>query len=80
MIGWQQFSYSAAAITGKVRVFGFGYLEIGVLALILVLIFGARRAGRIFRQGFETYRHVEKTRRDFKKYFRLTGLFRRDDE
>jgi len=58
--------------------FGFGYLEIGVLALILVVIFGARRAGRIFRQGFDTYRRVDTARRDLKKSFSLTGLFRRD--
>ena len=60
--------------------FGFGYLEIGILVLILVLIFGVRRAGRILRQGFDTYRRVDKTRQDLKRSFSLTSLFRRDDK
>ena len=58
--------------------FGFGYLEIGILALILILIFGTRRAGRIFRQGFDTYQQIDKTRRDLKKSFSFFDLFRRN--
>jgi Sec-independent protein translocase protein TatA len=55
-------------------------MEIGILVLILILIFGTRRAGRILRQGFDTYRRLDKTRQDLKKSFSLTNLFRRDDK
>lgn len=68
-----------SGIHGRLRMFGFGYLEIGILALILILIFGTRRAGRIFRQGFDTYRQIDKTRQDLKKSFNILDVFRRND-
>jgi Sec-independent protein translocase protein TatA len=60
--------------------FGFGHLEIILLALLVVLIFGAERSGRIFRRGYDAYRGVNRARKDLKSTFSLRGLLRRDGE
>jgi Sec-independent protein translocase protein TatA len=65
---------------GRFVMFGFGYLEIGLVVLLLALLFGAERTGKILRQVFGTYRQVDETRQQLKSSFNLTSLFRRGDK
>lgn len=43
--------------------FGLGWLEIGLLLLVVVLLFGVGPSGRVLGRLFGTYRRVDETRR-----------------
>lgn len=45
--------------------FGIGYLEISFILLLLIVLFGGRRIGRMLGKGYSTYRKVEDTKRKF---------------
>jgi Sec-independent protein translocase protein TatA len=62
--------------------FGLGYLEIGVLLLVLILLFGGRRTGTCLGKAFGLYRKVEDTKQDMKRQFSPINLIRtaREDQ
>ena len=45
--------------------FGLGYLEIALIIVILIILFGGRRVGRTLGKTYGTYRKVEETKRKF---------------
>ncbi len=59
--------------------FGFGYLEIIVIAAVVILVLGAGRARKLFDTLFGAYRQVEKTKQEIRRTFSLGDLFRRRD-
>ena len=54
----------------------FGLFEIGLIVLLLILLFGGWRTGRILGKGYTTYRKVDETRNDMKRKFSLGNLLR----
>lgn len=57
--------------------FGFGYLETIIVAALLVLVLGIRRARKLFDTIFGIRRQVEQTRQEIRQTFSLGGLFQR---
>lgn len=58
--------------------FGFGPLEIALVAALLVLLLGAPRAGRLLGRAFKTWRKVEEVRGQLRTPFSLKSfLFRK---
>jgi Sec-independent protein translocase protein TatA len=64
----------------KDLMFGFGYLEIIVVAALLVLVIGIGPARKLFDTIFGVYREVEKTKQEIRQTFSLGGLFRRKNK
>ncbi|KIH77957.1 hypothetical protein SAMN05660860_02388 [Geoalkalibacter ferrihydriticus] len=58
--------------------FGFGFLEIGLLILLLVVLFGARRAGDMLRRGMEIHGQVNRARSDLRSFFSIDTLLGRN--
>jgi len=58
--------------------FGLGYLEIGLLLLLLILLFGGRRVGRMLGKTFGVYRNVQDTRQNLKRQFSIGNLIGKD--
>lgn len=58
--------------------FGLGYFEIGLILLVLIVIFGGRRIGRMLGKGYGTYQKVENTRKQF-SIAGLLGLNKQDN-
>ena len=54
----------------------FGLFEIGLILLLLILLFGGWRTGRILGKTYGTYRKVDQTRNDLKRKFSLGNLLR----
>lgn len=54
----------------------FGLFEIGLIVLLLILLFGGLRTGRMLGKGYNTYRKVDETRTDLKRKFSLGNLLR----
>ena len=54
----------------------FGLFEIGLILLLLILLFGGWRTGRMLGKGYNTYRKVDETRNDIKSKFSLGNLLR----
>jgi len=59
--------------------FGLGFVEIALLALLIVLIFGAGPARRLAETAFKTYKTVNKTKQDLKDMVSLDGLLGKKD-
>jgi Sec-independent protein translocase protein TatA len=57
--------------------FGFGYLEIIIVAVLVILVLGAGRAKKLFDTLFGAYREVERTKQEIRKSFSLSDLFQR---
>ncbi len=57
--------------------FGFGIWEIAILIGLLVLLFGARRAGVILRRGVDLHGKVSNAKNEVKGLFRLDSLLGR---
>lgn len=54
--------------------FGLSFLEIGVILLLLILLFGGRRVGRALGKTYGTYRKVDETRHQLRRKFSLGNL------
>ena len=54
--------------------FGLSIYKIGLILLVLILLFGGWRTGRILGKTYGTYRKVDETRRDLRRKFSLTNL------
>ena len=54
--------------------FGFGPLEIALVAALLVLLLGAPRAGRLLGRAFKTWRKVEEVRGQLRTPFSLKSF------
>ena len=50
--------------------FGLGYVELGIILLVLILLFGGRRVGRTLGKSYRAYEQVQASRRRFT----LSGL------
>ena len=59
--------------------FGLGWLEIGLLVLVLVLLFGVGPSGRILGRLFGTYTRVNDAKRRFTSSFNPLSFLRSDD-
>ncbi len=57
--------------------FGFGIWEIALLIGLLVLLFGARRAGAIVRRGMEVHDQINRARGGLRGFFSLDNLLGR---
>ena len=57
--------------------FGFGMWEIAILIGLLVLLFGARRAGVILRRGIDLHGKVSEARSSMRSVFSLESLLGR---
>ena len=45
--------------------FGLSIYKIGLILLVLILLFGGWRTGRMLGKSYDTYRKVDETRRKF---------------
>ena len=52
--------------------FGLGYIEIGIILLLLILLFGGRRTGYFLGRAFGIYKKVDETTSVLKKPFSLS--------
>ena len=60
--------------------FGLGYLEIGILVLLLCLVFGADKTGQLIGRFFQTKRRIEDATGNVKRSFSPLGLFGRNHD
>lgn len=60
--------------------FGLTPLKIALIVLVLILIFGGRRVGRMLGKTYGTYRKVDETRRNLHRQFSLSNLLGLDKE
>lgn len=58
----------------------FGFFEIGLIVLLLILLFGGWRTGRILGKTYGTYRKVDQTRSDLKRKLSLGNLLRLEND
>lgn len=58
--------------------FGFGIWEIAILIVILVVLFGARRAGAMVRRGLEMHDQVNQARSGLRSFFSLDTFLGRN--
>lgn len=58
----------------------FGLFEIGLILLLLILLFGGWRTGRMLGKGYKTYRKVDETRNDMKSKFSLGNILGLDKD
>lgn len=54
----------------------FGFFELAVILVLLILLFGGRRTGRMLGKTYGTYRKVDETRNELKRKFSLGQLLR----
>ena len=54
--------------------FGLSFFKIGLILLLLILLFGGWRTGRILGKTYGTYRKVDETQRNLKRKFSLSNL------
>jgi Sec-independent protein translocase protein TatA len=54
--------------------FGLTPLKIIIILLVLILVFGGWRTGRMLGKTYDTYRKVDNTRREVRRKFSLTNL------
>lgn len=54
--------------------FGFGIWEIAIFIGLLVVLFGARRAGRIVRRGVDLHGRAQDLRQQSRRLFSLESL------
>ena len=54
----------------------FGLFEIGLILLLLIILFGGWRTGRILGKTYGTYRKVDETRNELQRKFSLGNLLR----
>jgi Sec-independent protein translocase protein TatA len=57
--------------------FGFGYLEIIIVAAMLVLVLGIGPARKLFDTIFGIHRRVETAKQEIRQTFSLGGFFQR---
>jgi Sec-independent protein translocase protein TatA len=57
--------------------FGFGYLEIIIVAALVVLVLGIGRARKLFDTLFGMHRRVEKAKQELRQTFSLSDLLPR---
>jgi Sec-independent protein translocase protein TatA len=60
--------------------FGLSWLEIGLVVLVLILVFGGRRVGHMMGRSYDAYRKVDETRRAVRKQFSLSNLLGLDKD
>lgn len=54
----------------------FGFFELGLILLLLIVLFGGWRTGRVLGKTYGTYRKVDETRNELQRKFSLTNLLR----
>ena len=54
--------------------FGLSIYKIGLILLVLILLFGGWRTGRMLGKSYDTYRKVDEARRAVRRKFSLTNL------
>ena len=54
--------------------FKLSYLEIALILLVVILVFGGRRVGNMLGKTYGTYRKVDETRQDLRRKFSLSNL------
>ena len=53
---------------------GLSIYKIGLILLVLILVFGGWRTGRMLGKTYGTYRKVDETHRDLRRQFSLSNL------
>ena len=62
------------------RVMRFGLFEFGLIVLLLIVLFGGWRTGRVLGKTYGTYRKVNEARNDLKRRFSPGRLLRLDND
>ncbi|SHJ76147.1 hypothetical protein SAMN02745165_03103 [Malonomonas rubra DSM 5091] len=58
---------------------GFGFMEIGILVLLLCFILGAGKAGKLLGRIFRIYQKVDQAKQDLKSSHKPVNLFRKNN-
>lgn len=57
---------------------GFGYMEIGILVLLLCFVLGAGKTVEFLGRVFRTYRKVDQAKQDLKSSLNPVNIFGKD--
>jgi len=60
-------------------VLGFGFMEIGILVLLLCFILGTGKAGELLGRIFRTYSKVDQAKQGLKSSLNPANLFSKDN-